>query len=87
MLQNAVDSQFLTQYKRYQKSKTWRWEDIVLHIFCIGHFVIRAKLIELKGQVIWDLRLSGMYLPQLTTQPQNHDQSELKKTHVVCLYE
>ena len=86
-LQNAVDSQFLTQYKRYHKSKTWRWEDIVIHIFCIGHCVIRAKLIELKGQVIWDLSLSGRYLPQSATQPQNYDQSESKKTHVVSLYE
>jgi len=62
-------------------------EDIV-HILCVGHFVIRAKhSLELKGQVIWDLSLSGRYLPQSATQPQNYDQSESKKTHVVSLYE
>jgi hypothetical protein len=43
--------------------------------------------LELKGQVIWDLSLSGRYLPQSATQPQNYDQSESKKTHVVSLYE
>jgi hypothetical protein len=62
--QNAVDSQFLTQYKRYYKSNTWRWEDIVIHIFCIELFVIRAKLMELKGEVIWDRSLSGSCVPQ-----------------------
>jgi len=62
-------------------------EDIV-HILCVGHFVIRAKhSLELKGQVIWDLSLSGRYLPQSTTQPQNYDQSESKKTHVMSLNE
>jgi len=62
-------------------------EDIV-HILCVGHFVIRAKhSLELKGQVIWDLSLSGRYLPQSATQPQNYDQSESKRTHVVSLYE
>jgi hypothetical protein len=54
------------------------------YILCVGYFVIRAKHpLELKGQVIWGLSLSGRYLPQSATQPQNYDQSESKKTHVM----
>jgi len=56
----------------------------IVHILCVGHFVIRAKhSLELKGQVIWDLSLSGRCLPQSATQPQMYDQVESKR-HMSC---
>jgi len=57
-------------------------EDMV-HILCVGHFVIRAKhLLELKGQIIWDLSLSGRYLPQSARITTNQN----RKRHMSCPY-
>jgi len=55
----------------------------MVHILCVGHFVIRAKhLLELKGQVIWDLSLSGRYLPQSARITTNQN----RKRHMSCPY-
>jgi len=49
--------------------------------------VIKVKLVDLKGLAILDIRLSGMFLSQSATEPQNSNQSESKKTHVVSINE
>jgi hypothetical protein len=74
MLQNAVDLQFLTNIRDIINLRLGVERGHSPHFVC-RILVIRAKhSLELKGQVIWDLSLSGRYLTQSATQPQNYDQ-------------